>query len=115
MSRPGRVEVVDELDDSQARRADTVPLPAGCHRLRRLSDQLERWLSSDVEKTVATLIDLFEEKRFALFFILLIGVSALPLPTGGATHVFEVVTVLLALQLVAGRDGIWVPRAMAQR
>jgi len=38
------------------------------------------------------------------------GVPALPLPTGGATHVFEAIVVLLALELVAGRDEIWLPR-----
>ncbi len=36
--------------------------------------------------------------------------SALPLPTGGATHVFEIIAVLLALQLIAGRDQIWLPQ-----
>ena len=54
-------------------------------------------------------MELFGEKSFALLFILLLGVSALPLPTGGATHVFEVVAVLLALQLIIGREEIWLP------
>ena len=36
--------------------------------------------------------------------MILLGVPALPLPTGGVTHVFEVITVLLAAQLVVGRD-----------
>jgi hypothetical protein len=31
------------------------------------------------------------------------------LPTGGATHVFEIIAVLLALQLIAGREHIWLP------
>ena len=35
---------------------------------------------------------------------------ALPLPTGGATHVFEIIAVLLAAQLIAGRDHIWLPQ-----
>ena len=38
------------------------------------------------------------------------ALPALPLPTGGATHVLEVVTMLLALQLIAGRREIWLPR-----
>jgi hypothetical protein len=42
--------------------------------------------------------------------VLLLGVSALPLPTGGATHVFEVIAMLLALQLIAGRHEIWLPQ-----
>jgi len=41
--------------------------------------------------------------------MLLMAVPALPLPTGGATHVLEVITVLVAFQLVAGRRRIWVP------
>src|SRR6476646_290819 len=74
-----------------------------------VSDQLERWLQGDGEKTVGSLIELFEEKSFAILFVLLLGVPALPLPTGGATHVFEIVAALLALQLIAGRDRIWLP------
>src|SRR3954465_4965661 len=76
----------------------------------KVSDELERWLNSDGEKTVGSLIELFEEKSFALLFILLLGVSALPLPTGGATHVFEIIAMLLALQLIVGRDQIWLPQ-----
>jgi hypothetical protein len=74
-----------------------------------VSEQLEGWLRGDGEKTVGGLIALFEEKSFAVLFVILLGVSALPLPTGGATHVFDVIAVLLALQLIAGRDEIWLP------
>ena len=42
--------------------------------------------------------------------MLLLGVPALPLPTGGVTHVFEVIAVLGAAQLVIGRDEIWLPQ-----
>ena len=77
---------------------------------RPVSDELDRWLSGDGDKTLGSLIELFEEKSFAILFVLLLGVPALPLPTGGATHVFEVIALLLALQLVAGRDAIWLPR-----
>jgi len=67
-------------------------------------------LSRDGAKTVGSLIDLFEQKSFAILFVLLLGVSALPLPTGGATHVFEIIAMLLALELIAGRDQIWLPQ-----
>jgi hypothetical protein len=70
----------------------------------KVSEDLERWLDGDSDKTLGSLIELFEEKAFALLFVLLLGVPALPLPTGGATHVFEVIAVLLALQLIVGRD-----------
>jgi hypothetical protein len=37
------------------------------------------------------------------------ALPALPLPTGGATHVLEIVTMLLALELIAGRRHVWLP------
>ena len=74
-----------------------------------VSRELEGWLESDGEKTLGSLVELFEEKSFAILFVLLLGVPALPLPTGGATHVFEIIAVLLAVQLIAGRDHIWLP------
>jgi hypothetical protein len=75
----------------------------------KVSDQIERWLTTGGDKTLGNLIDVFEEKSFALVFILLLGIPALPLPTGGATHVFEIITILVAFQLVVGRDRIWLP------
>lgn len=74
-----------------------------------VGDELERWLDGDGEKTLGSLIELFEEKSFALPFVLLLGVPALPLPTGGATHVFEIIAALLALQLIVGRKTVWLP------
>ena len=75
-----------------------------------VSEQLAGWLAGDGEKTVASLIELFQEKSFAILFVVLLGVPALPLPTGGATHVFEIIAVLLAAQLIAGREAIWLPK-----
>jgi hypothetical protein len=74
-----------------------------------VSEDLARWLDSDDEKTVGSLISLFGEKSFAILFVFLLGVPALPLPTGGATHVFEIIAMLLALQLIANRKEIWLP------
>jgi hypothetical protein len=75
-----------------------------------VSVQLQRWLDGDGAKTLEGLITLFGRGSFALLFVILLGVPALPLPTAGATHVFEVIAILLALQLVAGRDEIWLPK-----
>jgi hypothetical protein len=75
-----------------------------------VSTQLEGFLAGDGDKTLGGLIALFEEKSFAVVFVLLMAVPALPIPTGGATHVFEIIVVLLALQLIAGRDEIWLPQ-----
>jgi hypothetical protein len=77
---------------------------------RKVSEDLEGWLNGEGEKTLGSLVELFEEKGFAILFVLLLAVPALPLPTGGATHVFEIVTMLLALELIAGRKEIWLPQ-----
>jgi len=75
-----------------------------------LSDELEAWLTGDGEKTLGALLDVFGRRSFAVVLVVLMAVPALPLPTGGATHVFELVVLLLALQLIAGRDEMWLPR-----
>jgi hypothetical protein len=76
----------------------------------RVSDDIQRWLEGDGDKTLGGLMDVFGPKSFAILFVLLLGVPALPLPTGGATHVFEIIAVLLALQLIANRKEIWLPQ-----
>jgi len=75
----------------------------------RVSVELERWLGGTGTKTLQSLGDLFGEKSFAIVFVLLLGVPALPLPTGGVTHVFEIIAALLALELIAGRTQVWIP------
>jgi hypothetical protein len=81
----------------------------------RLSDQLEGWLRSEQPRTIGSLIDVFEEKSFAVLFVLLLAVPALPLPTGGVTHVFEVIAMLLALELIVGRRKVWLPERWRAR
>lgn len=80
-----------------------------------LSEQLQSWLEGEGDKTLGELIEVFEKRAFAIVFVILMGVPALPLPTGGATHVFEAIAVLLALELIAGRDEIWLPRRWRKR
>jgi hypothetical protein len=75
-----------------------------------LSAQLERWLTGEGDKTLGSLVRTFGEKSFAILLVLLLGVPALPLPTGGVTHVFELIAALIALELIAGRDEVWLPR-----
>jgi len=82
---------------------------------RDFSDELEEWLRGDAPKTVGALGHAFEERGFAVTILLLMFVPALPLPTGGITHVFEVITVVLALQMVLGRRTIWLPRRFKER
>jgi hypothetical protein len=79
------------------------------------SDQLERWLRSDGPKTLGAMSAVFAEKSFAVAILLLMFLPALPLPTGGISHVFEAMTVLLAAQMVLGRQTIWLPRRWQRR
>jgi hypothetical protein len=81
----------------------------------RLSDRLESWFQSPGPKTIGSLIELFQEKSFAVLFVLLLALSALPLPTGGVTHVFELIAMLLALELIAGRKTVWLPERWQRR
>jgi hypothetical protein len=81
----------------------------------KVGDQLEGWLRGPGPKTLGSLIELFGEKSFAIVFVLLLALPALPLPTGGATHVFEAIAMLLALELIVGRRTIWLPRRLCRR
>jgi hypothetical protein len=81
----------------------------------RFSDQLERWLRADETKTLGALGDAFAEKSFAVTILLLMFVPALPLPTGGISHVFEAITIVLAGQMLLGRRTIWLPERWQHR
>jgi hypothetical protein len=82
---------------------------------RDFSDELEEWLKSDVPKTVGALSEEFEERAFAVTILMLMFPSALPIPTGGITHILEFLTVIVALQMVAGRETLWLPKRFAHR
>ena len=79
------------------------------------SEELEAWLESDGEKTLGGLQDVFEERTFAVTIFLLMSPTALPLPTGGLTYVLEITTVLLGLEMVAGRRTVWLPASWQRR
>jgi hypothetical protein len=79
------------------------------------SRQLEEWLNSDSPKTLGGLGDVFEEKSFAVAILLLMFIPALPLPTGGITHVFEAIAVLLGAEMVIGARTIWLPARWRDR
>jgi hypothetical protein len=81
----------------------------------KVSEQLESWLHGPGTKTLGSLIEMFGEKSFAVVFLLLLALPALPLPTGGATHVFELIAMLLALELIVGRRTIWLPGRLRRR
>ena len=79
------------------------------------SQLLESWLESDEPKTVGSLTGLADKKSFAVVLLMLLFIPALPVPTGGVTHVFEVMASLVAAQMVIGRRELWLPRWVACR
>ncbi|HSX46547.1 MAG TPA: exopolysaccharide biosynthesis protein [Patescibacteria group bacterium] len=79
------------------------------------SIRLEKWLKQPGQKTIASLIQAFGEKSFAIVILVLMFFPALPIPTGGITHVFEAVVMLLALEMMAGRRTIWLPKKWLQK
>jgi hypothetical protein len=85
------------------------PGPTNGSQPKKVSDELQDWLTGTSERTLGSLTELFGERSFAILFVLLLGVPALPLPTGGATHVFEIIAMLLAIETIAGRTSIWLP------
>src|SRR3954467_12485211 len=76
----------------------------------KVSAELEQWFGSDRKKTIADLLDTFGPRSFAILFVVLMALPALPLPTGAISHVLEIVTMLLALELMIGRTEVWLPK-----
>lgn len=79
------------------------------------SVQLEAWLDREGTKTIGDLGEVFAEKSFAVTVLFLMFLPALPLPTGGISHVFEAITVTVAGQMVIGRRTLWLPERWRRR
>jgi len=77
---------------------------------QKVSVQLEEWFQSERKKTMGDLVETFGPRSFAILFIVLMALPALPLPTGAVSHVLEIVTMLLALELMVGRTEVWIPK-----
>jgi hypothetical protein len=90
-------------------------MPAKTGAQQPFSDELDAWLERDGEKTIGALEEVFDERTFAVTILLLMAPTALPVPTGGITHVFELATVLLAAEMVAGRRTVWLPESWRKR
>ncbi len=76
----------------------------------RVSAGLEAWIDSDEATTLGSLNDAFGEKILATACLTLMAPSALPIPSGGATHVFEAAAIVFAAQMVLARRSVWLPQ-----
>lgn len=73
------------------------------------SRHLNKWLKSNKPKTIGGLLDNFGEKSFAIFFVVLMALPATPLPTGFITHVFEIIVIIISLEMIFGLKRVWLP------
>jgi hypothetical protein len=80
-----------------------------------LSTRLEAWLLGPERKSTGNMIEHFGAQTFAVLFTVLLAIPALPVPTGGITHVLEIIAMLLALELMIGRQEVWLPRRLRER
>jgi hypothetical protein len=87
-----------------------APDAASPDQPRPFSDQLEGWLTGEGDKTLGTLMHTFGDKSFAILLVVLLALPATPLPTGGISHLFLLIGGLIALEMIAGRKVVWLPR-----
>lgn len=99
----------DEDAPADETTSDPVVEDAAVEDGRPFSEQLKGWLEGEQPKTLGALDATFGERSFAVAVLLLMFLPALPLPTGGITHLFEAITVVIAAQLVVGRRSLWLP------
>lgn len=80
-----------------------------------LSQDLSLWLKTPGPKTYGDLEKHFGHQTLLLLLVILMVPSALPLPTGGITHGFEIVVMLLSLRMSFGKAGVWLPANLRTR
>jgi hypothetical protein len=87
--------------------------PGDPQRTGALSDRISDAVS-DRDLTLADLARVLDDGSIALVLMVLLIPSALPIPTGGVTHVLELAALLVAAQLALGRDRLWLPSRLAR-
>lgn len=73
-----------------------------------LDEEITAW-ARGADTTLGSLLHVFGRRAFALALVILMAPSALPIPTGGITHVLDVIAMLVAVQLMVGRQDPWLP------
>lgn len=79
------------------------------------STQLKDWLDSKQPKTVDSLAKVFAQKSFVVIIMVLMLFPSLPIPTGGISHLLEIIAMLIALEMIAGFKTITLPKKFRQR
>lgn len=82
---------------------------------KKFSGELESWLKSKEPKTFAQLEKVFGDRSFGILFLILMAFPALPIPTGGISHVLEILTMIVAVQMMFGMTQLWIPARWSKR
>ncbi|MEB3159840.1 MAG: exopolysaccharide biosynthesis protein [Synechocystis sp.] len=80
--------------------------------MARLSKELQRYFFEEERGetvSLAQIIALAKEKVFGIVLLLLAFPSALPIPAPGYSTPFGILIFLIALQLIIGRQQLWLP------
>lgn len=76
----------------------------------KLSENIKSFLEdADTSNNLRNLLAAIQGKSFALVICVLMLPASLPIPTAGITHVLELVTLFVALQMVVLRKYLWLP------
>lgn len=78
--------------------------------MKSLSSQFNSILKIKKDISLDQLLNIFKERSFGVLLVLLLAIPALPLPTGGLTHIFEIIAMFIVLQMIIGRKSIWLPK-----
>lgn len=82
--------------------------------MKAFSNELEAWLKDAQPKTLESLIEFAGEESFAIIILFLMLIPALPVPIPGLSHVCEIITIVLALEMIFGVKNILLPRRVQQ-
>lgn len=84
-------------------------------RQHAFSRRLDLWLGGDQPKTLGGLTRVFGEKSFAVIFLLLLFIPAMPIPTGVVSDINQAIAVLFAFEMAIGRKTPWLPKKLRKR
>lgn len=85
--------------------------------MAKLSVELERYFFQETRDSQVFLIDILklaEERIFGFLLVILSLPSALPIPAPGYSIPFGIVMLILAVQLILGRQVPWLPKKIKQ-
>ena len=83
--------------------------------MKNFSQILTEWVNAKKSHTVGELLNILDERSFAFVFLILMAFPALPLPTGGVVHALEVIVIILASQMLLGRQELWLPKGLQKK